>query len=199
MSLMSLMFLMFLRFSSHGCLLIPRCPERAEPQTRDDLLSLSPRENVPTKRVPGTNGGRCGRCGRCGSLQDLQVPRYASRFSYLHFYVTCLIYTVSFIYDTFIIDHHSIVSTFFLALGLICLSAYTLWFLVTKPSATVSTHWSFCAEVLLGVNPVGIWLKQTLHSGKRCGIHATPCRIETFRLSSFFPMDYRPSTCQNQA
>jgi hypothetical protein len=51
MSLMSLMSLMFLRFSSHGCLLIPRCPERAEPQTRDDLLSLSPRENVPTKRV----------------------------------------------------------------------------------------------------------------------------------------------------
>ena len=49
MSLMSLRFLMFLRFSSHGCgLLIPRCPERAEPQTRDDLLSLSPREHVPT-------------------------------------------------------------------------------------------------------------------------------------------------------
>ena len=55
MSLMSLLSLMFRRFSSHGCLLIPRCPERAEPQTRDDLLSLSPRENVPTKRVPGTN------------------------------------------------------------------------------------------------------------------------------------------------
>ena len=112
----------------------------------------------------------------------------------------CYMFNVSFIYDTFIIDHHSIISTFFLALGLICLSAYSLWFLVTKPRATVSTHWSFCAEVLLGVNPVGIWLKQTLHSGKRCGIHATPCRIETFRLSSFFPMlDYRSSTCQNQA